>query len=68
MGVKMFTNLVLGSLMLALFMGMLNSALESINEDNNNEIVNIIQCVLIFICNLTISVFLVFFVINILVK
>lgn len=63
----MFTNLILGSLMLALFMGMLNSALESINEDRNNEIVNTIQCVLIFVCNLTISIFLVFFVINILV-
>lgn len=63
----MFTNLILGSLMLALFMGMLNSALEGINEDKNNEIVNTIQCVLIFICNLTISIFLVFFVINILV-
>lgn len=63
----MFTNLILGCLMLALFMGMLNSALEGINEDRNNEIVNTIQCVLIFVCNLTISIFLVFFVINILV-
>ena len=63
----MFTNLILGSLMLALFMGMLNSALEGINEDRNNEIINSIQHVLIFICNLTISIFLVFFVINILV-
>lgn len=63
----MFTNLILGSLMLALFMGMLNSALEGINEDKNNEIVNTIQCILIFVCNLTISIFLVFFVINILV-
>ncbi len=63
----MFTNLTLGSLMLALFMGMLNSALEGINEDRNNEIINSIQCVLILICNLTISIFLVFFIINILV-
>ena len=63
----MFTNLILGSLMLALFMGMLNSALEGINEDRNNEIINSIQYVLIFICNLTISIFLVFFVINTLV-
>lgn len=64
----MFTNLILGSLMLALFMGMLNSALEGINENKNNEIVNTIQAILITICNLTISIFLVFFVINILVK
>lgn len=63
----MFTNLILGSLMLALFMGMLNSALEGINENKNNEIVNTIQAILITICNLAISIFLVFFLINILV-
>lgn len=62
----MFTNLILGSLMLALFMCMLNGALENVNEDKNNEIINTIQCILIIISNLTISIFLVFFVINIL--
>lgn len=62
----MFTNLILGSLMLALFTGMLNNALEGINENKNNEIVNTIQAILITICNLTISIFLVFFLINIL--
>lgn len=62
----MFTNLILGSLMLTLFMCMLNGALENVNEDKNNEIINTIQCILIIISNLTISIFLVFFVINIL--
>ena len=63
----MFTNLILGSLMLALFMGMIISSLEGINEDHNNEIINNIQLVLILICNLAVSIFLVFFTINILV-
>lgn len=63
----MFTKLVLGSLMITLFMSMLWGALDCVNEDGNNEIINNIQYVLIFICNLTISIFLVFFVINILV-
>ena len=63
----MFTNLIFGSLMLALFMGMIISLLEVINEDHNNEIINSIQLVLILICNLAASIFLVFFTINILV-
>lgn len=64
----MFIKLILGSLMLFLFLSMLNAALEGVNEDKGNEVINTVQYVLIFICNLSISIFIVFGIISFLVN